>query len=249
MELKMENTELRNNLDYLGLPYLRDEFLSLANDAVKKKIHFREFFENAIAGEVAHKRERAIDRRIQQAHFPNKKSLSSFDWSHPSKINEELVRFVFNLDFAGKRGNVAFLGVTGVGKTHLMSALGLHACEKGYSVLFDTAANMINRLVTAQATGDIVRSLKTYSRPDILCVDEIGYLPIGQLEANLFFQVISSRYETGSIVLTSNIAFVDWAKVFNNDSALTSAILDRILHHCDVITIEGSSYRLQDRNK
>ena len=103
--------------------------------------------------------------------------------------------------------------------------------------------------MAAQATGNIIKTLKTYTRPNLLCIDEIGYLPIGQLEANLFFQVISARYETGSIALTSNIAFKEWGKIFNNDTALTSALLDRILHHCEVVTIDGKSYRLQERVK
>lgn len=245
----MDADELRNSLDYLSLPYLRDEHRNLLGAAVKKNMPLPEFFEQAIAGEVAGKRERAIARRIQQAHFPSKKTIASFDWTYPTKINEELVRYTFNLDFAGKKGNVAFLGTVGTGKSHLAGALGIHACEKGYTVLFETAANIINHLVAAQSAGNIVAALKTYRRPEILIIDEIGYLPIGQLEANFLFQVISARYETGSIILTSNIAFKDWIKVFNNDAALTSAILDRILHHCEVITIEGSSYRIHSKQK
>lgn len=245
----MEMDELRNNLDYLGLPYLRDEYSSLLASAATRKVPLKDFFAQAIAAEVGNKRERTIARRIQQAHFPSKKSLEAFDWTYPTKINEELIRFIFNLDFAGQKGNVAFLGTTGVGKTHLMSALGLHACSKGYTVLFDTAANIINRLVAAQNSGNLVSTLKAYRKPDILCIDEIGYLPIRKLEANFFFQVVSARYETGSIILTSNIAFKDWVKVFDNDAALTSAILDRIIHHCDIVTIEGASYRLNGKKK
>ena len=118
---------------------------------------------------------------------------------------------------------------------------------KGYSVLFDTAANIINRLVASQKSGCLVATLKAYRKPEILCLDEIGYLPIGKLEADLFFQVISARYETGSIILTSNIAFKDWVQIFDNNAALTSAILDRVIHHCDIITIEGPSYRLHGK--
>lgn len=245
----MNDNLLKRNLDYLGLPYLREEIHNLLEEAAQKRTPLGDFFEQAIASEAARRRERATERRISNAHFPYRKSLNTFDWTHPEKINEELVRYIFNLDFIGRKGNAAFLGVTGVGKTHLLCALGLHACEKGYTVLFDTAANIINKLMAAQATGNIIKTLKTYTRPNLLCIDEIGYLPIGQLEANLFFQVISARYETGSIALTSNIAFKEWGKIFNNDTALTSAILDRILHHCEVVTIDGKSYRLQERVK
>lgn len=243
----METDEIKNNLDFLGLPYLREEYHNLLAEAAKKKIPLKEFFARAIAAEVAGKRERTIVRRIAQAHFPCRKFLENFDWTYPEKINEERVRYVFDLDFAGNKGNVAFLGPTGVGKTHLMAALGLHACSKGYSVLFDTAANIINRLVASQKSGCLVATLKAYRKPEILCLDEIGYLPIGKLEADLFFQVISARYETGSIILTSNIAFKDWVQIFDNNAALTSAILDRVIHHCDIITIEGPSYRLHGK--
>lgn len=228
--------------------YLRDEYPALLSAAVKKKVSLPYFFRQIIEAETQNKRERPIARRIQQAHFPSKKSIDNFDWTFPEKICEELIRYLFTLDFLAHKGNAAFLGPTGVGKTHLMSALGLHACTKGYTVHFDTAANIINRLVAAQTAGNIVPVLKSYQKPDILCIDEIGYLPIGQLEANLFFQVISARYETGSIILTSNIAFKEWVKVFNNDAALTSAILDRVIHHCDIVTIEGRSYRLNGKN-
>lgn len=244
----MENDDLKNQLDYLGLSYLRDEYPALLSAAIKKKVSLPDFFRQIVEAETRNKRERSIARRIQQAHFPSRKSIDNFDWTFPEKISEDLIRYLFTLDFLAHKGNVAFLGPTGVGKTHLMSSLGLHACTKGYSVHFDTAANIINRLVAAQTAGNIVSVLKSYRKPDILCIDEIGYLPIGQLEANLFFQVISARYETGSIILTSNIAFKEWVKVFNNDAALTSAILDRVIHHCDIVTIEGRSYRLNGKN-
>jgi len=140
------------------------------------------------------------------------------------------------------------LGLPGLGKTHLLTAIGLHACSNSYSVLYETAANIINRLHAAQAAENFMRVLKMYTKVDILCIDEIGYLPIDQHGANMLFQVISSRYEHGSIILTSNKAFKDWGEIFN-DSTITSAILDRLLHHCEVVTIEGKSYRMTARNK
>ncbi len=245
----MTEKEMKNNLNYLGLTRLCDEYPSFLETAVKKKIPIRDFFEQIISTEVENKQNRSVSRKIKMAHFPARKTLETFDWTFPKEINEDLVRFLFHLDFVEKKGNVVFLGPTGVGKTHLMIALGIHACKKGYTVLFDTAADIINRLSAAQAAGRITSALKAYRRPDILCVDEIGYLPIDQMEANLFFQIISERYEKGSLILTSNIGFKGWVKVFNNDVALTSAILDRVLHHCNVITIDGPSYRLNGANK
>lgn len=245
----MTEKEMKNNLNYLGLTRLCDEYPSFLETAVKKKIPISDFFEQIISTEVENKQNRSVSRKIKMAHFPARKTLETFDWTFPKEINEDLVRFLFHLDFVEKKGNVVFLGPTGVGKTHLMIALGIHACKKGYTVLFDTAADIINRLSAAQAAGRITSALKAFRRPDILCVDEIGYLPIDQMEANLFFQIISERYEKGSLILTSNIGFKGWVKVFNNDVALTSAILDRVLHHCNVITIDGPSYRLNGANK
>lgn len=240
--------ELIKNLDYLGLPFLKNEVHGLLETAAQKHFSAGEFFASAIRAEAEQKRLRVSNRRIIQAHFPQKKTLESFDWGHPDKINEELVRYLFTLKFAEDHKNVAFLGLPGLGKTHLMTALGLHACTHGYTVLYETAANVINRLHAAQAAGNFMSTLKTYLRADILCLDEIGFLPIDQLGANLLFQVISARYEIGSIVLTSNKAFKEWGEIFN-DGAITSAILDRLLHHCEVITIEGKSYRMTARKK
>lgn len=240
--------KLIKNLDYLGLPHLKTEIYPMLETAARQNTPLTEFFSSAISAEAAEKHRRAAERRITQAHFPQKKTLESFDWGHPDKINEELVRYLFTLKFAEDHKNIAFLGLPGLGKTHLMTTIGLHACSNNYSVLYETAANIINRLHAAQASGNFMRVLKTYTKVDILCIDEIGYLPIDQHGANMLFQVISSRYERGSIILTSNKAFKDWGDIFN-DSTITSAILDRLLHHCEVVTIEGRSYRMTARKK
>ena len=241
---------LKQNLDYLGLSYLRDEFESLLADAAKKNMSIADFFKSVIQTEVAYKQQRAAERRIAQAHFPQNKSLENFDWNHPSKINVEHIRFLATLKFleGEYKNNVAFIGLPGLGKTHLMISIAMAACQRGYSVMFETAANIVNRLHAAQKTGELIKTLKYYTKPDILCMDEIGYLPIDNQGANLLFQVVSSRYETGSIMLTSNKAFKDWGEIFK-DATVASAILDRILHHCEVITIEGKSYRMTPKIK
>ena len=241
---------LKQNLDYLGLSYLRDEFESLLADAAKKNMSITDFFKSVIQTEVAYKQQRAAERRIAQANFPQNKSLENFDWNHPSKINVEHVRFLATLKFleGEYKNNVAFIGLPGLGKTHLMISIAMAACQRGYSVMFETAANIVNRLHAAQKTGELIKTLKYYTKPDILCMDEIGYLPIDNQGANLLFQVVSSRYETGSIMLTSNKAFKDWGEIFK-DATVASAILDRILHHCEVITIEGKSYRMTPKIK
>ena len=133
------------------------------------------------------------------------------------------------------------------GKTHLASALAYSACLKGNSVLFTTAVDVINTLAAAQAAGRMKQELKKYTRPALLLVDELGFLPIDKAGADLLFQVISLRYERGAMVITSNKAYKDWPEIFNNDSTLTSAILDRLLHHAETVVIKGKSYRMKDR--
>jgi DNA replication protein DnaC len=135
----------------------------------------------------------------------------------------------------------------GLGKTHLASALGYEACLKGYKTLFTTAIDVINTLSAAQAAGRMKQELKRYIRPSLLILDELGFLPIDKAGADLLFQVISQRYEQGALVITSNRAFKDWPEIFNNDSTLTSAILDRLLHHAETVLIEGKSYRMKEK--
>jgi len=137
--------------------------------------------------------------------------------------------------------------LVGLGKTHLATALGYAACQHGHSVLFANAIDVINTLSAAQTKGVLKTQLKRYLSPAILVLDEVGYLPIDQRGADLLFQVISQRYERGSIILTSNKAFKQWPAIFNGDSTITSAVLDRLLHHAEAVLIEGSSYRMKDR--
>ena len=183
----------------------------------------------------------------RQARFPVIKTLDQFNWSWPKKINRLQVKNLFRLQFVADKSNVIFLGGVGLGKSHLAAALGYQACLEGHSVLFATAIDVINTLAAAQAAGRMKQELKKYTRPSLLVLDELGFLPIDKAGADLLFQVISLRYEQGALVITSNRAFKDWAEIFNNDSTLTSAILDRLLHHAETVVIEGKSYRMKDR--
>jgi DNA replication protein DnaC len=143
--------------------------------------------------------------------------------------------------------NLIFLGGVGLGKTHLATAIGYAACLKGYSVLFATAIDLINTLSAAKSAGRLKQELKKYTKPALLICDELGYLPIDKAGADLLFQVISLRYEQGAMIMTSNRVFKEWPKIFNNDSTLTAAILDRLLHHAETVIIEGKSYRMKGR--
>jgi DNA replication protein DnaC len=189
----------------------------------------------------------AIRRRIGMARFPVLKTLEQFQWNWPAKINRMQVQHLFQLDFIANKANGILLGGVGLGKTHLATALGYAACLRGHSVLFATAVDVINTLSAAQAAGQLKVGLNKYLKPAVLILDELGYLPIDKHGADLLFQVISCRYEKGSIVITSNRAYKEWPKIFNNDATLTSAILDRLLHHADTIVIEGKSYRMKDK--
>jgi len=161
------------------------------------------------------------------------------------KINRLQVQNLFRLKFIEDKNNVIFLGGVGLGKTHLATAIGYKACLKGHSVLFSSAVDAINNLAAAQMGGRLKHELKKYHKPDLVILDELGYLPIDKTGADLLFQIISHRYEQGSLIITTNRAFRDWPEIFNNDSTLTSALLDRLLHHTETIVIEGKSYRMK----
>ena len=219
----------------------------LAATAAKKSLTHLDYLTQLIEGEAALRTDRAVARRIQAAHFPVIKTLESFRWDWPKKINQLQVRDLFRLRFVHDKANVIFLGLVGLGKTHLATALGYAACQQGMSVLFANAIDVVNTLSSAQLKGTLKSELRRYTTPMLLVLDEVGYLPIDQHGADLLFQVISARYERGSIVLTTNKAFKQWPSIFNGDSTITSAVLDRLLHHGEVVVIEGSSFRMKDR--
>ena len=156
---------------------------------------------------------------------------------------------MFDLDFIERKENPIFMGPSGCGKTHLALALGYRACQSGYRVLFTTAVKLINQLNASLADASFLKCMKRFTRPDLVVIDELGYLPIDKNGADLLFQVITARYECGSIVLTTNLPFKDWARIFNDDASLASAAADRLVHHAEVITIEGCSYRVKSREK
>ncbi|HEY3322628.1 MAG TPA: IS21-like element helper ATPase IstB [Planctomycetota bacterium] len=244
---KKLHDELRQQLAYLKLPFIEQHLDELAKQAASAQWSHVEFFSRLIDGEAHERQERARQRRISQAHFPVVKLLDQFDFTWPSKLNRAQVQDLFRLKFIEDKANVIFVGGVGLGKSHLSIALGHAACQAGHRVLFATAIDIVNTLSAAQNAGRLASELKKYLRPSVLLMDELGYLPIDKRGADLLFQVISQRYERGSIVLTTNKAYKHWPSIFNNDSTLTSAILDRVLHHAETIVIDGKSYRMKDR--
>ena len=235
------------HLDYLKLVFVREHYEPVAREAAEAHWGHVDYLASLMEGEALEHQQRSIQRRIRQARFPVIKTLEPFQWTWPRKINRLQVQNLFRLKFIEDKANVIFLGGVGLGKTHLASALGYAACQKGHSVLFATAVDLINTLAAAQRAGRLKTAFSRYLRPAILVLDELGYLPIDKTGADLLFQIISQRYERGSIIVTSNRVFKKWPEIFNNDSILTSALLDRLLHHAETVLIEGKSYRMKDR--
>ena len=238
---------LAQQLSRLQLPYFVLHYPELMAQAARASWSHGDFLERLVEGEVARREAALVARRIKAAHLPGIKTLDSFDWSWPKKINRTQIQHLFRLDFAPQHGNVIFLGGVGVGKTHLASALVHQACLNGLTALFTSAVNIVNALAAAQATGGIKREMARLLKPTLLCIDELGYLPIDKFGADSLFQVISQRYERGATIITSNRAFKNWPEIFNNDSTLTSALLDRLLHHAETVIIEANSYRMREQ--
>ena len=240
-------TQLEADLRLLGLTFMAEQHSPLATKAARDAVGHVDYLAGLTAGELNLRRDRVTLRRIKNARFPVVKTIDQFSWSWPKKINRMAVQNLFRLQFVNDRANVIFLGPVGMGKTHLATALGYTACLAGKSVLFATAVDAINTLAAAQAANRLKAELKKYLTPSLLILDELGYLPIDKLGADLLFQIISQRYERGATIITSNRAFKQWPEIFNNDSTLTSALLDRLRHHAETMVIEGKSYRMKDQ--
>ena len=245
-QMKLPLDSFEQHLKYLKLPFITEHYAEVAGRAAKEEWSHLKLLRTLIEGESEFRRDKATQRRIRQARFPVIKTLDGFLWSWPKKINKMQVQNLFKLNFVKSRSNVIFLGGVGLGKTHLATALAYTACLNGVTVLFTTAIDVINNLSAAQEVGRFQQELKKYLKPSLLVLDELGYLPIDKRGADLLFQVISHRYEQGSIVISTNRAFKNWPEIFNNDATLTSAILDRILHHAETVVIEGKSFRMKD---
>ena len=242
----MTNT-LQSKLQTLNLTWIRENLDDEVAEAIRKKRQPHELLERLIEGEVAARKGRSISRRLRSARLPSQPTLDAYDFHHPETINADQVRHLFNLQFMNSASNVVFIGGVGLGKTHLACALAVAVCEKQQNALFTSAAAMINDLAEAREHGGLLKAMKRYVRADLLVVDELGYLPVDKLGAELLFQVLAARYENASTVITTNRPYGEWAKTFADDKAMTAAVLDRVVHHCETVVIEGLSYRLKGR--
>ena len=239
---------LGDHLTRLRLFKSRERLEALLQEAATKELAYADFLDQVLGEEVAAKTSKNVAMRTAMARFPFVKPLDSFDFGYQPSIDKKQLLQLANCHFIEHGDNILILGPPGVGKTHLCVALGLKAIEHGYRVLFTTAAQLIATLSKAHGDGRLDEKLKFYTTPRLLLIDEIGYLPIDRHGANLFFQLISRRYERGPMILTSNQSFGAWGEVFG-DRVIATAILDRLLHHAITLNIRGNSYRLKEKLK
>jgi DNA replication protein DnaC len=240
------STRIRGHAARLTLPHLAENLEGLLARAEADTMGYLEFIDLLLGEEVGLREGRRLRAALKLSGLPHHKGLDEFDFAFQPALDTRKVRDLAALEFVTSHSNIARLGPPGVGKTHLGVALAVAACSAGYSVYFTSLDEAVRQLRAAEQAGRFAKKLQTYLRPAVLVLDEVGYLPLDRAAANMVFQLISRRYERGSVILTSNKAFTEWGSVFADD-VLATAILDRLLHHCHVISINGPSYRLKDR--
>jgi DNA replication protein DnaC len=239
---------IQTSLQSLGLKAIEARLESLLEQASKKESSYADFLNELLACEVDARRTRYLRARLQLAHLPFVKNFDQFEFAFQPSIDERQIRELRTLRFIHEASNVIFLGPPGVGKTHLSVSIAEAAIQAGFGAYFMTAHDLVHDLGRAYREGRLDRRMRVYLAPKVLIIDEMGYLPLDDLGATIFFQLVSARYERGSIILTSNKSYGDWDSIFG-DQIIATAILDRLLHHSTTINIRGESYRLKDRRR
>jgi DNA replication protein DnaC len=249
MARRDDNLQARLDRDLAELKLLEiaKSYREVLDEAARKGSSCLEVLAILIGAEQAAREQRALERRLREARLPKQKTLAEYDFKFPKRIPKAAILRLFDCDFIEQHGCAVLIGPTGTGKSHLLTALGYTAVERGHSVRHTRVVDMINHLTAAQLNGSLGKTLRSYIRPSLLLLDELGYLPIDKRGADLLFQVVAARYEVGSIVITTNRPFRDWGKLFDVDNTLATALIDRLMHHGEGIVIQGDSYRMKDK--
>jgi DNA replication protein DnaC len=241
----MSHNQIEQYLKTLSLHRINEIYLQEAENAAKTKLSYQDYLLRLLEAQVLTKMERSVNRKMQIAGFPDIKRLEEFDFSYQPQINEKLIRELSGLEFLNAGKNVLFVGPPGVGKTHLAISLGIKACQARKRVIFYSAEQLTDELASAEVSGMLNKKLDLLLRIDLLIIDELGYLTLNNQTAKLLFQLVSKRYEKGSIIVTTNKPFEQWGEIFTDD-VIAAAVLDRLLHHSYPFFINGKSYRLKN---
>lgn len=239
---------LDSDLAELKLLEIARSYRELLDEAARKGNSMLEVLATLIGMEQAARQQRALQRRLRLARLPKPKTVTEYDFTFPKRIPKAAILRLFDCDFIAEHGCAVLIGPTGTGKSHLLTALGYRAAERGHTVHHTRVVDLINHLTTAQIKGRLGATLRTYVRPSLLLLDELGYLPIDKRGADLLFQVVAARYEIGSIVLSTNRPFREWGTLFDMDNTLATALIDRLMHHGEAIVIQGDSYRMRGKD-